>query len=91
MSSRMCHDFCVADQVNLVLLFVRGCVGVEEEAQVLKLKKLNFILHWLKLVAFVISVSMSPVSPVFHTIVTVSIGLKKHAQSGNIHSKILDV
>ena len=34
---------------------------------------------------------MSPVSPVFHTIVTVSIGLKKHAQSGNIHSKILDV
>ena len=34
---------------------------------------------------------MSPDSPAFHTEVTVSIGLKKQTQSGNIHSIILDV
>ena len=34
---------------------------------------------------------MSPVSPVFHTVVTVSIGIKKRTQSGNVHSIILDV
>ena len=34
---------------------------------------------------------MSPVSPAFHTVVTVSIGLKKSIQNGNIHSTILDV
>ena len=34
---------------------------------------------------------MSPVSPVFHTEATVSIGLKKHTQSKNIHSMKLDV
>ena len=34
---------------------------------------------------------MSPVSPVFHTVVTVSIGLKKWSQIRNIHSAILDV
>ena len=36
-------------------------------------------------------VNMKPVSPVFHTEETVSIGLKKGTQSGNIHSTILDV
>ena len=35
--------------------------------------------------------SMSPLSAVFHTEVTVSIGLKNLSQSGNIHSTILDV
>ena len=34
---------------------------------------------------------MSPVSPVVQTEATVGIGLKKHTQSGNIHSIILDV
>ena len=34
---------------------------------------------------------MSPVSPVFHTEVTVSIGLENLSQNGNIHSTILDV
>ena len=34
---------------------------------------------------------MSPVSLVFHTREAVSIGLKKQAQSGKIHSIILDV
>ena len=33
---------------------------------------------------------MSPVSTVFHTVVTVSIA-QKRTQNGNIHSKILDV
>ena len=71
----LCHDFCVADQVNFVLLLVRGCVGVEEEAQVLKfisITKTQFYFTLTKVSAFVISVSMSPVSPVFHTMVLAS-------------------
>ena len=35
--------------------------------------------------------SMSPVSPVFNTVVTVSIGLKNVLKNGKIHSIILDV